>query len=101
MCSTGVWAQTHDYMAEESDSPSVADAIFRQVCRAYGHLLRMKPHIVTDLDHPTQHPVQAHTRWLMCFETIDIYLISMGSSSDSSNAFLSLLLHTAVFEDNR
>lgn len=41
---------------------------------------------------PTQHPAHAHTRWLMSFESIDVPLMSMGPSSDSSNGFLSLLL---------
>lgn len=97
MCSAGVWAQTRDYMAEERDVPSVvpsvADAIYLQ---ASVQGVRPSAKNEAPLSHRsrsrTQHPVHAYTRWLMSFETIDIPLISMKPSSDSSDGFLSLLL---------
>ena len=97
MCSAGVWAQTHDYMAKERDAPflvpSVANSIYLQAS-----VQGVRPSAKNEAPHshrsrsPTQHPVHEHIRWLMSFETIDIPLISMKPSSDSSDGFLSLLL---------
>lgn len=83
--------QAREYVTEENAAPSTADTIFSKVLRVHSHLLRVKHHMVTDLDHPLNTPSMRTKRWLLYFESIDISL-KLEPSFDSSDGVLILLL---------